>query len=65
MAAVPADAADADQTLITWNDPGYPHALNRFTALAYFELSPFFTPGCNNTLARQQGRDPAVLGALE
>ena len=54
-----------DQTNITWTDPNYPHALTRYTALHYFEMSPFFDPNCNNTLARQQGRDPAVIGALE
>lgn len=54
-----------DQTSITWHDPGYPHALNRYSVLHYFEFSPFFDRACNNTLARQQGRDPGVPGALE
>ncbi|KAF5833298.1 MED6 mediator sub complex component-domain-containing protein [Dunaliella salina] len=46
-------------------DPNYPHVLNQFSILHYFELSPFFDRTCNNTLARQQGHDPAVPGALE
>jgi hypothetical protein len=66
MMALPINPGSEDQTSITWRDPNYPHALvNRFIALHYFELSPFFDRACNNTLARQQGRDPAVPGSLE
>jgi len=46
-------------------DPNYPHALDQFSIMHYFELSPFFDRTCNNTIARQQGHDPAVPGALE
>jgi hypothetical protein len=63
---LPINPAYGDQTAITWQDTNYPHALNNSnTCLHYFELSPFFDRACNNTLARQQGRDPAVPGSLE
>ncbi len=65
-AAAGAGDSEVDQTAITWTDPNYPFALsNRGVALHYFEQSPFFDPSSNNTTARQQGRDPAILGALE
>ncbi len=54
-----------DQTSITWHDPLYPHALNRFTVMHYFEFSPFFDRTSNNMLARRRNLDPAVPGVLE
>lgn len=60
------DASNSDdQTSIAWQDPLYPHALNRFTVMHYFEFSPFFDRASNNMLARRQNLDPAVPGVLE
>jgi hypothetical protein len=62
-----AEQLQQQQATISWSDANYPHHLvSRYVALHYFEQSPFFEPtGAINTLARQQGRDPAVVGALE
>ncbi len=68
MAALdqPAPGADPDdQTTIVYRDDNFPFPLDRYKALHYFEMSPFFDRQSNNALARQQGRDPAILGALE
>eukprot|EP00955_Chlamydomonas_euryale_P104623 365580-Chlamydomonas_euryale.AAC.5 len=54
-----------DQTSITWHDPLYPYALNRYTVMHYFEFSPFFDRTSNNMIARRQNLDPAVPGVLE
>jgi hypothetical protein len=54
-----------DQTQISWTDPAYPHALNRYTVMHYFEFSPFFDRDSNNMKARHHNLDPAVPGTLE
>jgi len=57
--------ASDDQTGITWHDPMYPHVLNRFTVMHYFELSPFFDRNSNNMIARRKNLDPAAPGVLD
>ncbi|GAX79486.1 hypothetical protein CEUSTIGMA_g6927.t1 [Chlamydomonas eustigma] len=58
-------ACSEDQTSITWHDPMYPHVLNRYSVMHYFEFSPFFDRTSNNSIARRQNLDPAVPGVLE
>lgn len=48
-----------DQTGIMWMDPEWPYRpLNRGSALAYFEHSPFHDRASNNAAARAQNLDP-------
>lgn len=48
-----------------WSDPAWPYRpLDRSSALAYFEHSPFYDPASNNAAARAKMLDPATEGVL-
>lgn len=54
-----------DQTGLMWSDPAWPYRpLDRSSALAYFEHSPFYDPASNNAAARAKMLDPATEGVL-
>ncbi|MEW5298080.1 MAG: hypothetical protein WDW36_001239 [Sanguina aurantia] len=63
----------ADTCDLEWFDAGlFEHLtqggrrpLDRYTAMFYFERSPFFDPASSNTLARQRGLEPCMPGVLE